>query len=181
MKIIVNLDPDEIRYAAQIGVDLEVEAIYSGLRAPQATRANESQKWWQSHVVGAIGEYAACKALGYEWHTKSHRFKQPDCGPYQVRTVETKVGCLKVRPRDAADAVFILAQYWRDRVCLHGWLTGTEVRTMGRPFHDAFEAEPGQLWGMEHLPEWDRIEWSDQIGVLDPDAKLRAWQESMTG
>jgi len=182
VKIIIHLSPEEVRTAAVAAVDVRIRAVSNGIQAPAKQRYLKHRPWWHYDIVGYIAEVAACKALGYEWTPEPEYFKAPDCGPYQIRSIEDKATGLLVRERDDDDSTFILAQVRDFRVCLHGWMTGRAVRALGQDaYEDAKRVEIYQLNPMEELNEWDTIDWSDDVEPYDPDQKVRQFRESMTG
>lgn len=183
MKIVVHLSPVEIRRAAVAAVDKEIRAMAKGIKPVPNQRARQHVPWWHHSIVGYIAEVAACKALGYEWlGADPAHFKDPDCGPYQVRAIEDKTHGLLIRSRDDDDSTFILAQVKDFRVCLHGWMTGRAVRAVGETmFEDAKRVDIWQLNPMEELNEWDTIDWSDDVEPYDPDERIRQFRASMIG
>lgn len=183
MKIIVHLTPAEFRLAAMTAVDKEIRAMVKGFKPPEAQRHLKNYPWYHYSIIGYVAEVAACKALGYEWlGADPARFKDPDCGPYQVRSVEDKASGLKIRTRDSDDDRYILAQVAGMRVCLHGWMSGRTARQVGEPaFEDAVRVDICHLYGMEELNEWDDIDWSDEVEPYDPDDRIRQYRASMIG
>lgn len=183
MKIIVHLTPAELRLAATTAVDKEIRALVNNIQPVPNQRARKNVPWWHHSIVGYTAEVAACKALGYEWlGADPARFKDPDCGPYQVRSVEDKASGLKIRTRDSDDDRYILAQVAGMRVCLHGWMSGRTARQVGDPaFEDAVRVDICHLFGMEELNEWDEIDWSDEVEPYDPDDRIRQYRASMIG
>lgn len=127
MKVKVTLSEQELRTAATGGIERRIAAIQMGLKSKTIGRPDHLQKWWQSDITGAIGEYAVCKAFGVEWLPTIGKTDQKDCLDYQVRTIEDPNGGLKVRTHDNPADLFILAQVHKNKVLLHGWLPGHRV------------------------------------------------------
>lgn len=96
----------------------------------------------RSHVLGAIGECAAAKALGIEWSKSLHTFKTvPDVGRFDIRTRSRSDGELIVRENDPVGRPVILVvpsggRSGRDW-CLAGQIDGSlywrQVRWWGDP------------------------------------------------
>ena len=84
------------------------------------------QHFWQSHIIGAISEYAVAKLLGLEWQWEV-RNDGYDVGTYQVRATENPSNRLLVRKNDNPADQFIFAKVYENRVLLEGWTTGQRV------------------------------------------------------
>ena len=84
------------------------------------------QHFWQSHIIGAISEYAVAKLLGLEWQWEV-RNDGYDVGTYQVRATENPSNRLLVRQNDKPAHQFIFAKVHDNRVLLEGWTTGQRV------------------------------------------------------
>ena len=72
---------------------------------------------WSEHIEGALGEMALAKMLGVYWGVEANRFKLPDVGSLQVRTLSSHGYDLIVRENDADDEYFVLVTgkcptYW---------------------------------------------------------------------
>jgi hypothetical protein len=112
--------------AAQIGLQREVECIK---RLSKDRRPNIRHSWDQC-VRGALGELAACKALGVFWDGSVNTYKtKPDIAPnIQVRTrpvddARTTYDLI-VRKSDKDTDTFVLVTGQRETFVVRGWITG---------------------------------------------------------
>lgn len=100
----VTLTWDEVREAALEGIERSIESRKQKLKSIR-TKGFEG---WGIDVAGAIGEFAAAKALGIKWTKPINTFqKGGDVGPYQIRCSHSHNYRLKISHRDK-DAVYIL-------------------------------------------------------------------------
>ena len=177
MKIDVTLTVEQVRDAAHRAVEYNLNAIRHGYHG-QHHESKVRENYWESHIVGAIGELAVCVAFGYRFKTELTVFKGHDVGPYQVRSTNHPEPTLKVRAKDDPNDTFILAQVGnlhQNRVRLHGWATGEYVRWHGaRAFESGtYVMSRWDLLPLEELPEWGDVPWGDNVRVLNPENKQR--------
>jgi hypothetical protein len=126
----VILEPYEIRMAALVGLDREYESIRRGLINKRRT----IEHTWDTHIRGALGEYAACKALNVCWSgsVNTHKSK-PDIEPnIEVRTRPLDTQRIKydliVRSDDSNDSVFVLVAGNADVFHVRGWICGADAK-----------------------------------------------------
>ena len=113
----------DMQIACHGGVNRE---IIGGKRPKSPEVKYWDQHYWQSHIIGAISEYAVAKLLGLEWHWERQPDKY-DVGRYQVRATENPSNRLLVRKNDNPADQFIFAKVYENRVLLEGWTTGQRV------------------------------------------------------
>jgi len=135
-KVLVTLDYEELEYCAISGARRNIRALQKDRKPRQDTVAYEKQHWWQSHVTGVIGEYAVAKALGEHWLDLENDRGGFDVLSYQVRSTEYPNPNLRIRKGDDENHVFILAQVKNNRVLIHGWATGYEIKMHGTPQYE---------------------------------------------
>ena len=172
MKVLVTLTPAELEDAAVGGVRRRIAGLTQGRRSTHPDTPDWKQQWWESHVIGAIGEYAVAKALGRTWDPTIGRIDQRDVGNYEVRTTQLPNPVLRYRIHNDASAWYILCSYKRDQVLIHGWLPGQTVLDLGYMEHDdVYTAGPDQLYPITDLPE--NVEWGPQVVPYKSGARAR--------
>ena len=150
----------ELEYAANAGVQRNIRAIKKKRAPRQANIPDWEQKWWQSDIVGCIGEMAVAKMFGVEWLDLENDVNGKDVLDYQVRTIENPAASLRIRTRDNLSETFILAQVGRASVLIHGQSTGQYVRQFGRQeFEGCWTIPKEELWSVTDLPH--PIEYQD--------------------
>jgi hypothetical protein len=161
MKVVVTLTPSEVEKAAYGGVNRRIRAMKIQRRPNQQERPEWEQKWWQSDIIGAIGEFAVLKMFGVEWEDLPEDRNGKDVLDYQVRTIENPSAGLRVRSHDADD-IFILAEVNKNKVLIHGYSTAELVRSNGfEEFPRCMTLSKEQLYSVTDLPH--PIEWSDFV------------------
>jgi hypothetical protein len=104
---LVTLTDDEARRAVEAG-----RKRHAASRVQRLHNAREdlpTGEWMLHDIMGALGEFAACKALGRTWEARINNFHNADFGERaQVRTSTYRNACLIVRPKDNDDHYFIL-------------------------------------------------------------------------
>jgi len=119
--VIVNLTWSEITIAAWAAVMRQIANLRDGRVDAHGAEDGDG---WGKHVEGAIGEYAASKALGVFWSGAHGILRAPDIGGrYEVRTRFARSGSLIVRTTDRNDdaiVVFVLGELPTFNVV--GWL-----------------------------------------------------------
>ena len=112
----VTLTWEEVYEASQVGITRTIESRKQGLKSIRT----KGLEVWGIDIGGAIGEFAAAKALGIEWSKSVNTFRTGgDVGPYQIRCATNHNYRLKFSDRDK-DAVYILVT---GNVLLGGSLT----------------------------------------------------------
>lgn len=125
--IAIKLDWFEVRLAAQVGLERNVEALREG-RTPSAG-FSKVEGAWEIHVQGACGELAFAKAADRFWAGSVNRFGcSGDVGRVEVRTRSRHDYDLLVRPGDADDSVFVLVTGVAPEFLVHGWVWGEEAK-----------------------------------------------------
>jgi len=153
-KVLVTLTDDELSRVAHAGLDRRLDAMRRG----RAGRRHESipdwkQNWFQTTVIGALGEYAVCKAFDMAWNPTVGRIDATDAGAWEVRTTERPDPKLRVRKHDNLDKNYILASYKKNQVLIQGWLPGKRVVEMGREeFDGVWTVTADQLYSVVDLP-----------------------------
>lgn len=123
----VVLEWYEVRLAAQVGVERNVQSIKDG-RTPSAAFSTKDGAW-EIHVQGACGELAFAKAANRFWAGSVNRFgSSGDVGRIEVRTRSRHDYDLLVRPADADDSVFVLVTGLAPDFLVHGWVRGEEAK-----------------------------------------------------
>lgn len=126
----VRLEWHEVLMGAHIGIQREIEAIK---KLSRDRRPNIAHSWDQG-VRGALGEMAACKALGVFWDGSVNTYRtRPDIPPnIQVRTRplddERTQYDLIVRSSDKTTDNFVLVAGQRNVFIVRGWIGGEEAR-----------------------------------------------------
>lgn len=110
----VALTTEEAQEAKQVGLKRHGEAVRMGLLDKHGLKPRQAKA---SHILGAKGERAYCKAFGLRWTASVNTFKAPDVGALtQVRTrsknwYELLIRTDDFKPRDGRDPmndVFVL-------------------------------------------------------------------------
>ena len=162
MKVLVTLTRDEMERAAYGGVQRRLAGMYQNRRSTHPETPDWRQQWWESNVIGAIGELAVAKALDMEWNPTIGRVDAHDVGPYEVRTTQLPSPVLRYRIHNDPKNRYILCSYKRDKVLIHGWLPGQTVLDLGYMEHDdVYTASADQLYSITDLPE--PVAWSDMV------------------
>lgn len=150
----VILTPQEMRTACIGGVERNLDATENNQRPNQPDRKYHEQNFFQTHIFGAIGEYAVAKLLGAEWQWQKHD-NGFDVLNYQVRSTENPDTTIKVRRRDNPDHNFIFCKVRENRVLIEGWITGHEVIAYDDEiFPDCFTIKDYRLYPITDLPEF---------------------------
>lgn len=162
MKILVTLTADELEQAARGGIARNIDGMMKQRKGRDRETAEHEQHWWESHITGAIGEFAVAKALGETWRPTVGRIDQKDVGEYEVRTTQLPKPLLRFRAKDNPHSKYILCQYRGNQVLIHGWLVGHTIRALGYEAHEnCWVAGTDQLYSMCDLNS--DIEWSDTV------------------
>jgi hypothetical protein len=127
----VHLEWHEVLMAAQIGLQREAESI----KRSSADRRPNIKHSWDQCIRGALGELAACKALGVFWDGSVNTYrKKPDIPPnIQVRTRPADEPRLQydliVRKSDKDSDAFVLVAGQRDTFVVRGWISGKDAKS----------------------------------------------------
>jgi hypothetical protein len=130
-KVLVTLDYEELEYCAHAGVNRQIRALQKNRVSPTKDLDYAKQNYWSSHITGVIGEYAVSKALGEHWVDLGQDRGGFDVLSYQVRATEQTKPMLRVRAHNNFEHMYILAQVRKNRVLIHGWASGHDVKQFG--------------------------------------------------
>lgn len=162
MKVLVTLTEQELEEAALGGVRRRINGLVKNRRSTHPETPDHEQNWWESHVVGAIGEFAVAKALGLPWRATVGQINQKDVGEYEVRTTQLPKPVLRYRGHNDASSTYILCSYRGNQVLLQGWLPGYTVKQIGiEEFPNVWVAGLNQLYSIADLNT--DIQWSDTV------------------
>jgi len=81
MKVLVTLSEAELEEAAMGGVRRRISALAKQRKSTHPETPDHEQRWWESHCVGAIGEFAVAKALLRRLQTRLPRVACRRCRP----------------------------------------------------------------------------------------------------
>jgi len=115
---------EEILQGAMVGVIRQTANLKKG-RSP--AYGAETDKDWQNHVEGALGEMAFAKMAGLFW-SGAHVFRGDDVGEWQVRTRSEHRHELMVHPEDPDTKKFILMTGRNGRYIFRGWITARDAK-----------------------------------------------------
>ena len=167
MKVIVTLSKQELEFAAYAGVNRHIRALQRQRKPRQDNIPEHQQNWWQSDIIGVIGEFAVAKAFGIEWLDLPDDINGKDVLDYQVRATENPRAGLRVRIRDSANDIFILTEIKRNKALIHGYSTGEIVKATGKlEFEGCWTLGNNELYQVTDLPH--PIEWSDDVQPKTP-------------
>jgi hypothetical protein len=127
----VSLSWFEVEMAAFVGVRRRIEAAFRQERRDLQAAPNEIEPSsnWQTHVEGAIGEYAVAKALHRHWSGSINTYHVGgDVGMVQVRTRSRHGYELIVRPRDRDNDYFVLVTGLAPKFRIQGWIRGADAK-----------------------------------------------------
>jgi hypothetical protein len=162
MKILVTLSEPELEEAALGGVRRRISGMAKQRKSTHPETPDHEQRWWESHVVGAIGEFAVAKALGELWRPTVGVIDQKDVGDFEVRTTQLPKPVLRYRAHNDARSNYILCSYRGNQVLIQGWLPGHTVKALGyEEFDGCWIAGLDQLFSMADLNA--EIHWSDTV------------------
>lgn len=162
MKVLVTLSEHELELAAIGGIRRRIDGMTKKRRSTHPETPDHEQQWWESHIVGAIGEFAVAKALGESWRPTIGEVNQKDVGEFEVRTTQLPTPLLRYRGHNDPNSTYILCSYRGNQVLIQGWLPGHTVKALGYEAYDnCWVAGVEQLYSMADLNA--EIEWSDKV------------------
>jgi len=162
MKILVTLNEDQLEAAAIGGVRRRINGLVKNRKSTHPETPDHEQNWWESHVVGAIGEFAVAKALGEVWRPTIGQVNQKDVGDFEVRTTQLPEPVLRYRSHNDPSSIYILCSYRGNQVLIHGWLPGHTVKALGyEAYENCWVTGVDQLYSMTDLNA--EIQWSDTV------------------
>lgn len=84
----------------------------------------------EEETVGAVGEYAFCKHLGYTWDESVDTFHSvPDVSTqFEIRATRREDGRLIVRDNDPDDRAYVLVTGTAPDLEIRGWMWGREAK-----------------------------------------------------
>jgi hypothetical protein len=127
METKVALSWYELLYAAQVGMQRTLRSVARG--SNDRAHSNSEQRLWTESIEGAAGELAFAKWAGLYWSGSIDTFtKEPDVGPYHVRTRSKDWYDMIVRPHDADDEPYVLVIGKSPNFQVIGWLYGREAK-----------------------------------------------------
>jgi hypothetical protein len=150
-QILVRLCEADMQIACHGGVNRQIK----GGKHPKSPEVKYwDQHFWQSHIIGAISEYAVSKLLGLEWQWEV-RNDGYDVGTYQIRATENPANRLLVRQKDKPTDKFIFSRVHDNRVLLEGWTTGQRVIDLDQEiFTGTYVLPDFLLYPITDLPEF---------------------------
>lgn len=124
-QIRVRVNRYEVRMAATIGVERQIEALV----ARRQDKHGFDGCGWDIHIEGAIGELILAKGLGVFWTGTVNTFRSGgDVLHYQVRTRSKPEYELPVRPDDDPEKIFVLVRGHGYAYDIVGWIKGADAR-----------------------------------------------------
>lgn len=160
----VKLTESEMRMAAGVGIDRQIQSVVRGLQDKHGYTGNG----WDIHILGALTELVVAKHFGLYWEGGVNTFKKPDVAGYQIRYNNTTPNYLIIRPEDDVKETYICVVGKAPTFFIAGWMTGKEAKVkkwFGNPFKnkrpDAFCVPVNELRSIEDI--YDKQD--TQIGV----------------
>jgi len=158
--------------------DFDKARLIALRRNEWASMNAETSTWSPVHdhpldidILGTCGELALMRFLGSSSfpHADHSRRKEPDVGPFDVRTTALSTGCLIMRPRDAVDRYHVLVvQLDRLRYRIAGYCHGTARHS--REIHQYARGTP-IAW---FIPQAKLLP-AEELHELYMDAQLEAY------
>jgi len=153
--IAVKLTWPEVTLAAHAGVMRQVHALGSHL----ADRHGYDGAGWDTHILGALGEMAFCKAFGLYWKPTVNTFKSPDVGAtIEIRARHRHSHELILRPDDKFERTFVLVTGAPPILRVRGWINGSECQ------RDEWWAEHGNRPGAWFVAQ-DALHPPDDLNI----------------
>ena len=121
--MIAELDIYEIRVAAQVGLQRQLEDIH----ANKKSYSGESKEGaWSRHIEGALSECALAKVMNVYWNKRS--FPHPDVGDVDCRSTPYHTGHLQIKKNDPEDRKFYLLIGINGKYRIAGWIWGKDAK-----------------------------------------------------
>ena len=121
VEIITELDLYEIRVAAQVGLQRQLEDIH---RNKKSYSGENKEGAWSRHIEGALSECALAKALNVYWNKRSYPL--PDVGDVDCRCTPYQAGHLQIKRNDPDDRKFYLLIGINGKYRIAGWIWGQD-------------------------------------------------------
>jgi hypothetical protein len=128
----ITLSEGEIFQAEVVGFRRQREAMKAGLKPNAGYKAGDVDYMFHIHAIGALGEQVVAKHLNIFWSMGVNTFKDPDVGPFQVRTAQELTHRLIVRPTDNPKEKFIFVRGIEPDFQICGWIYGKDARVRGK-------------------------------------------------
>ncbi len=139
----IVLTPSELRMAALVGVQRQIEALRNARQDQHGYRGDG----WSIHIQGAAGELAVAKIMGWYWDGSVNTFRTcADVAGVEVRTRSRHDYELVHRPDDDQSKIFVLVTGTAPYLWVRGWQKGATCR------RDEFWQEHGDRPGAWFLP-----------------------------
>jgi hypothetical protein len=120
--MLVKLTTMEMLIATSLGTARHMQSVS---RTP--TRGQSKESSLDSHILGAMGEIAAAKAMGIYPGFTINNFDGPDMGiDIQVRT--SRRDKLIIAPHDKADQKYVLVTGNAPNMNVVGWIWGNDAK-----------------------------------------------------
>lgn len=169
IRVLVNLTREELRTAAIGGIDRALDGAEKRRRSNHPETPDWKQRWFHSHTVGAIGEFAVAKAFDIEWDATVGRVDRPDVGNWEVKTTDLPVPKLRYWDHKDPTRLFVLAsyKYRTGQVLIQGWLPGAAIKALNQLERDGrvYTATVDQLHNVTDLP--GDIQWGDAVRIYE--------------
>jgi len=124
----VVLSESEMKLAAMVGVNRNVESMSKGLKDKHGFTGDG----WSVHIEGACGELAFAKYRNRHWSGSVNTFKRGgDVGEVQVRTRSRHDYDLIVRQDDKDDDYFVLVTGTAPEFRIRGFIVARDAKQMG--------------------------------------------------
>ena len=119
--MIAELDIFEMRVAAQVGLQRQLEDIHANKKS-YSGEAKEGA--WSRHIEGALSECALAKVMNVYWNKRS--YPHPDVGDVDCRCTPYQTGHLQIKKTDPDDRKFYLLIGINGKYRIAGWIWGKD-------------------------------------------------------
>lgn len=120
----IMLSPTEIRFAAVVAVDRQLDNLKEG-RDPEG---RPEELGWLRHFEGACGECAVAQWAGIYWNGNLGKLKATDVGRWEVKATARNNGRLLVpKAKLVMERAYILVTGIAPNLMIRGWAWGAEV------------------------------------------------------
>ena len=117
--MIIELDLYEIRVAAQVGIQRQLEDINKNKKS---FSGENKEGAWSRHIEGALSECALAKAMNVYWNKRTYPL--PDVGDVDCRCTPYHTGHLQIKKDDPDDRKFYLLVGINGKYRIAGWIWG---------------------------------------------------------